>query len=129
MFSFKILLPSRNSEYVCKRHLWVIPLTSRHNGAAGGKVSSCRDILKNKFKIESLYNGYTFWKHMYYKYFIQNFDMTRKHSYFKVRYSKSIFFCAVKTSVLKFCARQSAKKSLKNHLICVKHEEKNCRRG
>ena len=38
------------------------------------------------------------------------------------RHFKSKFFCAVKTSVLTFCAR---KKALKNHLICVKHEEKN----
>ena len=41
------------------------------------------------------------------------------------RHSKSVFFCAVKTLVLKFCARKSKKNLTKNHIIYVKHEEKN----
>ena len=43
------------------------------------------------------------------------------------RHSKSRFCCAVKTLVLKFCARKSGKISKKNHLTCVKHEEKSCK--
>ena len=42
------------------------------------------------------------------------------------RRSKSRFFCAVKTLVMKFYASKSAKKNThtKNHIICVNHEEK-----
>ena len=39
------------------------------------------------------------------------------------RHSKRRFFCAVKTLVLKFCARKSAKNITTNHLLCVKHKE------
>ena len=39
------------------------------------------------------------------------------------------FFFAVQTLVWKFCARKSGKRLTENHIINVKNEEKNCKRG
>ena len=45
------------------------------------------------------------------------------------RHSISRFFCAVKTLVLTFCGNKVLKNVTKNHFICVKNEEKDCKRG
>ena len=50
--------------------------------------------------------------------------MWTKDCFHAYRHSKSRFFCAVETLALKFCAKKNAKTKQKNHLICVKHEEK-----
>ena len=39
------------------------------------------------------------------------------------------FFCAVKTLVFIFLHKKKCKNITKNHIICLKHEEKNCKGG
>ena len=97
------------------------------------RVASQQILHMNKLSYcESNYSNYLSWfnltnqnciPQLYFSWLVFSCDAYQSGRH-QCRHFKSRFLCAVKTLVLKFCARKSANISQKNHLMCVKHEEK-----